>query len=291
MAVKFGRDYQLSIQSTSGKFAGQTITIQRPFTVEFDIFRTNFGSSNTASIRIYNLNPDSRAQIRKDQQDASNLKRVLFKAGYQTDLSTLLSGNVIQAWSVREGVNFITEVLAYDAGYAYVNATTNISVVAGQSLQSVITSLVSSLSNFGVSIGAIGQYPGFFGRACSLTGMTTDILRELTGGGFYIDNGKAYCFHDNECAAGDIATISAESGLLGTPTREYLLVNLEMLLEPKLYIGQLVKVNTSTGQDFNTIYKVISLRHKGMISDAVCGSATTNVGLISGNFTPISVVT
>lgn len=279
MAAKnFGRNYILRVETK----IGTTITVKLPFTIEFDITRNVMTSANVASIRIYNLNANNRAQIRKNINDSDSFRSVELKAGYGDALAILFSGNITQAWSVREGTNFITQIESFDGGFAFANATSSLTAPAGTPQLSVIETLVQDLGKAGVQPGVLGAIPGSLPRGNAYSGDTCKVLQELTGGRFYIDNGKAYVLSDNECLAGPLTVISAASGLLGTPVREQTIINFDMLFQPKLAIGQLVTLQSTTTDDANVNgdYKVISLKHRGMISDAVCGDAITSVGLL-----------
>lgn len=278
---KFNRNYELLIETRDGKL----LKITRPFTVEFEVYRNSFSSANICSIRVTNLNANNRNQIRKDQYETTDLRTITFSAGYGDKLSIAFKGNINQAWSVREGTRMVTQIESYDGGFAYINGITDSAYPGNSPQQSIIDSLASSLP--GVTVGAIGSFPGSIGRGNAYNGQTTSILTELTGGGFFIDNGKAYCLNDNECVSSNIPLVNAQSGLLGTPVKEQTYINFDMLFEPNLIVGQLIRLETLTAEVFNGVHKVISLRHSGVISDAVAGSAITSVGLLPGRFTPI----
>jgi hypothetical protein len=259
---------------------GGVLTVEPPFTMEFDITRNILTSANVSSIRIYNLSKNNRNQIRKNVNDYGDLRQITFTAGYGTNLPVVFTGNISQAWSVREGVNVITQVESFDGGFAFTNGLTNEQFPSGTPQSTIIASLAGSLP--GVTLGAIGNYPGVTSRGNSYSGTTTDLLRELTGGGFFIDNGKVNCLGDSECLQGEIELINSASGLLGTPVREQTILNFDMLFEPRLVIGQKIQLQSITESNFNGFYKVISIKHRGMISEAVCGDAITSVGLFYG---------
>ena len=275
-AGKFDRNYSLSV----GTQNGGVLTIEPPFTVEFDITRNILSSANTSSIRIYNLSQKNRNQIRKNVTDYDDQRSVILQAGYGTNLPIVFSGNISQAWSVRESVNFITQIESFDGGFAFANGITNTTFPAGTPQEVIMETLLDSLP--GVSVGALGSYPGQISRGNSYSGSTTDILGELSGGGFFIDNGKAYCLGNSEVIDGAIQIINAQSGLLGTPVREQTILNFDMLFEPRLIIGQKIQLQSLTDTNFNGFYKVISLKHRGLISPTVCGDAITSVGLFYG---------
>lgn len=288
MQDKFGRNYSLTIQSNDAQ--GTTITIAPPFTIEFDVTRKHFSSANEASIRIYNLGKNTRSQIRKDRDDPGTLKQVTLSVGYGTTLTTILTGNVTQAWSVREGTNFITTIEAFEGGFAYANGVFNQAFPENTSYKTIIENIIGSLGPFGVNVGSIGDFPGNIPRGNSYSGNSIDLLTELTGGAFFIDNGRANALNFNEALDGEILIINAQTGLLGTPVREFKTFNFEMIMEARLQVGQLVQLQSSTGEGFNMLCKINELHHRGTISESICGDALTSVGCLSGEFIAVKAL-
>jgi hypothetical protein len=273
---KFGRNYLLRVENEDGQF----LTIAPPFTIEFDVNRNILSSANLSSIRIYNLSKHNRASIRKDQYDGGVLRRVILQAGYGTNLPIIFDGDIQRAWSVREGVNFITQIESFDGGYAFLNGLVNQTFPRGTDQRTILLELLGHLP--GTQVGTVGDYPGRTTRGSAYSGNTAQIVTELSGGGFFIDNAKANCLNDSECLRGEIQVITSASGLLGTPVREETFLNFDMLFEPRLVIGQELALDSITGDNFNGLYKVIAIKHKGMISESVCGDAITSVGLAYG---------
>lgn len=280
---KYGRNYRLDIQ----KKDGTTLTVQPPFTIEFDIHRNSFQSANAGQVRVYNLAPETRTLIRKNFYDFFDFRSFSFSAGYGDMLSLAYKGIMSQAWSVREGTNMITQIESFDSGFAYINAISDVSFPAGTDQKSIITKVSEGLAKSGVELGSIGNYTGQISRGNSYSGSTPNILDELSGGGCFFDNGKVHCLQEGECLDGPVMLINAQSGLLGTPVIENQFINLETLFEPGIQVGQIVQLESDTDSFFNGSHKVISLVHQGMISSAVCGSAVTRIGLLPGNFTPV----
>lgn len=289
---KLGRSYTLLVEKTVGDirtpdFIGPInptnfVTIALPFTIEFDILRNTLSSSNTVSIRIYNLNAQNRNAIRKDQIDIGVLRSVLLTAGYGANQSVIFKGDIQQAWSVRQGTDFITEIQAFDSGFAFVNAHTELTIPKGPTgnQKVVLQSLISQLP--GVALGTIGGYSQVATRGSAYNGPTVELLRQQGGGGFFIDNGVANVLQDNECLDLPTLEITSASGLLGTPIREQYFLNFDMLFEPTVVVGQMVNLNSITGSGVNGPYKVVSIRHHGMISETICGSVITSLGLFNG---------
>lgn len=276
---KFGLNYLLNAQ-TQG--AANTLTVRPPFTLEFDITRNVLTSANVAQFRIYNLNANNRNQIRKNVNDQADQRMIQLLAGYGEKLSLAFEGSITQAWSMREGVNFVTQIESFDGGFAFANAASDLAFPAVTEQRTVMEALVQDLAGYGVKMGAVGDVPGKLTRGNSYSGSTCGILKQLSGGRFYIDNGKAYILADHECIEGPITLINAAAGLLGTPLREQTIINFDMLFEPRLIIGQQLSLESTTtdDQNVNGTYKVISLKHRGTISEAVAGDAITSVGLL-----------
>jgi hypothetical protein len=273
---KFGRNYILTVETQNNDL----LIIQPPFTIEFDITRNILTSANVCSIRIYNLSQNNRNKIRFNIMDIGLFRSVQLQAGYGPNLPIIFSGNITQAWSVRESVNFITAIECFDGGFAFANGQTNTVFPSGTSQQDVIATLAGSLPH--ASLGVIGNYPGSLSRGASYSGNTADILRDITGGGVFIDNGKVFCLGDSECREGEMLLINSSSGLLGTPVREQTILTFDMIFEPRLTVAQKIQLQSATAQNFNGFYKIISLKHRGMISQAVCGDAITSVGMFYG---------
>ncbi len=259
---------------------GVSKEIKLPFTVEFDITRNILTSANVCQIRVFNLSEKNRNLIRKNVTSYNILRKVSLLAGYGNDMSVIFAGDVSQAWSVREGTNFITQIESFDGGFAFVNGNTEMTVPAGTEQKEVLKQLAKNLP--GVTVGKIGNFPGKTTRGNSVSGNTMDNLKTLTGGGAFVDNGKLNCLGMNECLRGSVGTINSASGLLGTPVREQTIITFDMLFEPGLIIGQVVNLESSTDSNFNGRYKIVSIKHRGMISESVSGDAITTVGLFAG---------
>lgn len=284
--VKFGRNYSLSVQASDGS----TITIAPPFTVEFDITRNVYTSANVCQIRIYNLSQNNRNLIRFDFSNYGQVRSIQFRAGYGDNLALIFAGNISQAWSVRESTNYITTIECFDGGYAFVNGISNRTFGAGTTQEAILRALISDLP--GISFGAISSNyirdasgsPFVISRGAAYSGNTANILGELTGGGFFIDNSKAYCLGNNSAFVGSITQINSSTGLLGTPVREQTIVNFDMIFEPRIQVGQEINLQSTTVSDANVngVYKVISVKHRGMISPAVSGNAITSIGFFYG---------
>lgn len=296
MAYKFGRNYELTIWgpdyyatvsndgiTTPYLATPPSLTIKLPFTVEFDITRTIIGTSpNSASIQIYNLNRINRDQIEFNVWQQQIFQKILFKAGYGNSLATLLSGNITQAWSVRQGTDFVTTVECFDGGWAYNNAFSTVEIGTGSN-KDVIKKLIDSLSPT-IKSGVISDTvtPDSTSRGKSYNSYTAPLLNKLTNKCFFIDNEVANVLAPNECLEGDLDVIDDSIGILDTPIRQNSFVYVDLLFEPRIKPGQKITLNSNLAPQFNGDYKVGSVKHRGTISEAVCGDARTSVSLYLG---------
>ncbi len=287
--AKFGRNYLLTIQDQSGF----PYIVRPPFTIEFDVTRNLLSSANVASVRIYNLSKINRNRILKNQMDVGNIKTIQLRAGYGTNMPLILSGMVTQSWSVRQGNDFISQINAYDGGDAFSNEKLigpDGNFPANTPNKVMLQKLITSLAPYDVLPGSIGNYTGISARGKSFNGSTISAIKEIVGPqGFFIDNGFGNCLQDNEAIqTPSIPVISSVTGLLGTPVREVQVLNFNTIFEPTLRIGQIIYLNSIVGAGiFNQQYRINSLKHKGMISDAVCGDAVTSIGVMAGTFIPV----
>lgn len=274
---KLQRSYQLLVDAVNG----QTLEVDPPFSIEFDITRNILSSANTSAIKIYNLAENTRNSIYQDKNSTNLYRKVQLKAGYGANLPTVFKGNISHSWSVREGVNFISTIEAYDAGFAFINSKTKAAFPSGTDQVSIFNHIISTLAP-SVAPGSIGSFSGQTKRGNTHHGNSAELLTELSGGAFFVDLEKAHVLRDFECLRGSLNVITSDSGLLGTPVREETIINFDMIFEPRLIIGQQIDLESSTAKNFNGSYKVISIKHRGMISDSVCGAAVTSVGLWHG---------
>jgi len=302
---KFGRNYELRVESTQ---KGEFFKITLPKTVEFSLTRHNLGSSNNCNIRVTNLGQKERNNIRQDWSTFSARRIVQLNAGYgENNLPLIFSGIIQQAWSYREGVDFITNIDCNDG--AFPASLSRISgnegtFPSGTPIKTVYENLINLLDN--TSLGLIGNsfiYDNngnlqVLKKSKSFSGNVMQNLINISGQSFFIDNGIAYVLTNNEWlkVQGQAPIISVDSGLLNTPLLETQTVTFDMIFEPSLKVGQLIQLqselspqlsnavlnNSKTGPSDN-YYKITSLRHKALISPAICGDAITNVEFYAVN--------
>ncbi len=318
--VKFQRSYQLDITNqpedeTSTQIAALAVdedplrvSIRPPLTTEFTIVRDIMAEANHAVFRITGLGESKRSRLYKDAFDAGIYRGVEFRAGYGSggiavpsdNLALCYKGNVKSGTSGREGTRMVTTLECQDGGFAF--ATGHISkgfsygVKNLQLLQELVVGLNSKSKTikFGPGIAPDGDISRLAqdtlptdsatgGRGQAISGNAKELLQARSGGGFFVDNEVAHLLADEEVFEGPLTKISSAMGLLNTPKRQDGFLNLDMLFEPRLLIGQIVQLESSTQPNYNGYYKVLGLKHTGVISEAQSGTAITSVKLWFGN--------
>jgi hypothetical protein len=288
-AQKFNRACKLSIETKTQGYGpdydsttNNNIVIPPQFSIEFEVVRKSAASSQTATFKVYNLGEATRKLIFADKFDAANrFRAVQFRAGYEGFTPMIFNGQIMQASSKRVGVDMITTIECFDGGLAMAAGFSAVTVSGGTPLTKVLADLATQLPNTaGKPI--VGNFAGSSIRGKVLFGNTWNIIRQESQGLAIIDNGQVKILQPNEAIASDIPVITSASGLLGSPARSGALIEFDMLFEPRLTLGQIVQLESTTNSLYNGTYKVMGFTHSGMISPSVCGPAKTSVQLWLG---------
>ena len=288
---KLGRTYSLKIELDSGLVgfspllpANQvsgSVDITLPYTVEFEIVRQNQSSAQTATFRIFNLSEHTRGQLQKDYWRYQN-RAVQFRAGYASNAGTFMplvfNGQMLWGYSYRQGVNFITEIQAFDGGLAQTLGTVAFTQASGFTATQTVKKLAGFLpAQSGTPI--IGNFPETNKRGEVFFGNTWSHILQKTNGQACIDNGQVKALNPWEVVTGGIPLITSDSGLLGSPKRSEQTLDFEMIFEPGLVLNQKLQLQSQTVKQYNREWKVIGFEHRGTISPAVAGEAITSVRL------------
>lgn len=276
---KFQYHYKLILQwpEDNGQL-GQAI-VTDPITTDFDIKKALFQSTNTARITIYNLDRGTRESIYQDRllMETNRQKSVTLLAGYGNTLTTCLFGHIQQCYSERVGTDMVTTIDIIDPDI--LTQYTSVTFEAGTTYREAIDYLTSQFPD--LKQGEVGNFQGEFKTPTVFDGNAFYAINELTGGHTYIDNGVINSLNDNEVLSNYGAyLIQSDTGLLGTPKRYEAVLEIEMLFEPDIRVGQMVEIVSETQSRFNGQYKVVGLNHNCTISGATAGRRTTKLQLL-----------
>ncbi len=301
--TKFGRNYKLTVEKNDG----QLLELTLPYSIEFSLTRSGLGSTNVCQVRIHGLGPENRKQLRYDWSNYTRSKLLRLNAGYGDDMPLIFLGTVDQGYSYREGVDFVTTLQAQDGGYCASNSIIpkNAGVFPAKTPMQTIYKTLMGYLNF-TEFGQIGDsfiYDNngqliIIQKSKSFTGNVVDNLNKLSGHALFIDNGRSYILTNDEHIKiqGEVPIISKDSGLLNTPLIQTKIVTTDMILEPSLFVGQLIRLKSESTSYLNNItigdqsdnevdnyYKISSITHSAIISPVICGDAITTVQFYAVN--------
>lgn len=270
--MKFGRKYKLTIQTQDG---GELIVTQ-PCTIQFNINRSVAASINTMQLQIYNLGISDRNAIFKDRFSTNVHRKVILQAGYD-DLSTVFIGDIWESNSSRQGNNVITNIVARDGGFDTYNERVALTLKRGTSVKELLTVLSNKFPNLKQQF--IGNFPGTLARGVTVEGNLYQQLRAYSQNQVFIDLGNINILQNNEVFQAVLPIISADTGLLDTPKRDNSYLTVNMLFEPRIVMGQIILLKSLILPQYDGAYKVMSVNHSGIISDAVNGKCVSTFAL------------
>lgn len=293
--MKFGRLFTMEVDGNSLDTAtGLPVKhlIQFPLTCKFRVTNSSLFTCGSAVFQIYNLSPDVRSDIFKDVYQSILYRGLTFSAGYQANsanpgavtLPVIFKGNILQAYSFRQGPDWITEIQALDGGFAVENGSINLTKPTPYNFNDVLTDIVNAMPR--VTLGVIGAFDIANTRGLTFSGNPWDFLTKRIlpfNAQAYINKETVNIVQQWEYVeeAGSIDTLDEESGVIGTPRSQDGLVKVRMIFEPRMEIGQKIKVSSAEiPVNRNGDYKVLMLIHGGTISGAECGELTTDVTLL-----------
>ncbi len=274
---KFGRKFRLLVQENATEVEKDMVflEIQDPFTINFSVNRDTNSSLNTMNVSIHNLAKTTRAKIFKDRY-SDIYKRVILQAGYET-IYTIFQGSMFSAFSSRSGSDIITEIECKDGGIDVKTAQFSDTFAKGIDTDDIIDKAIQQFKT--ITKGSIGGNKTTKKRATSYADTVYDVLgREIIG--VFVDNEKLHALKDNEIIDYQILKFNSQTGLLNVPKRQDTYIEIDVLFEPRVQVAQAVQVESSIQPEFNGQYKVIGLKHAGVISSTMDGSVVTTLSLL-----------
>lgn len=288
-AGKWLPQYELKVETAPGATGTSNVTITLPLTLDFEVNRQFQAQAQTGNFKIKNLSKATRNLLYKDQWTPLPFRAVQLRAGYPGFMPLIFNGNLLRGYSYREsgGTDIITELECMDGQYQQSIGTpppSSGSFAGGAgalSYAQIINNLNADLP-FLAPNAIIGSFPTVPVRGLALTGSTWNIITQLSNGLATIDNGQLKVLNLNEVIESQIPVLNADSGLLGTPRRTNTIIEADFLFEPRLTLGQIVQLQSSTNDIFNGPYKVMGFIHRGTISAAMDGERRTTIMLWRG---------
>jgi len=269
--VLYGRKYRVIVSNKQG--AALDVSQLR---CTFRIRKTINQTPNFSEIALYNLSPDTENAIIQEGN------RVIIEAGYEGEQYGLIfDGDVVQPIRDKEdATTYRLTLYSLDGDRVLNQGFVNFSVIKGQSARDVVTAAASK-SKIPTQLGSIsdGLSKSKLTRGKVMFGMMKDYLRQIaktSDASFYVEDGKVNIIKMSDLPVGEIIDLSPESGLIGVPAQADLGVTFRCLLNPRIKIGSMVRIDNSLirAQVFNLgqvprnldeagIYRVISVDYIG----------------------------
>lgn len=238
--------------------------------VNFKIEKSLVGYPNLGNIKIYNLSESSRNNI-----ETKGLQIQLY-AGYEDNsIPLLFSGDIINVVHLKNGPDWISEIFAADGVNILSTSTINKTLPAGVDTGQIYDELVGQMQGIskGVTEGLQNCLSGKRSllRELQLSGNIKDWLDKIA-----TDCGFEYSVNDGVIETtptgfplSDVppVVINQGSGMIGSPERTEVGINVSHLLLPELKLARTIKVE-SISEKINVgnlfFRKVPPIRNKGI---------------------------
>ena len=212
----------------------------------FNIQADDEESPNNATVRVYNLSSDLIKSIKGEYST------VVIQAGYGDNFGVVFSGTIRQYRIGRENMtDTYLDILAADGDEAYNFAVVNQSIAAGSTAVDRIKVYTDEMAKKGTSLGkvVIPDFGGTLPRGKVLFGLARQLIRDETqslGATWSIQDGKINIIALTKYLPGDAVVLTSSTGLIGRPEQTQDGITAKCLLNPKIQVGGLVKIDNSS---------------------------------------------
>ena len=230
---------------------GETLDLSE-LQFRFNTVQQDVESPNNCTIRVYNLN-----QSTVDKLSKFEYSQVILQAGYQDSYGVIFQGQIKQFRVGRENATTTyLDILAADGDLAY-NFTfirQTIAAAANTTANTTQAALTEFKKN-GVSGGYMDPListGGVMPRGKVLFAHGREVMRKAVqsvGATWNISNGQINITALDGYLPGEAVVLNALTGMVGIPRQTENGLEVQCLLNPKLVVGGLVKIdNTSVNQ-------------------------------------------
>ena len=261
--------------------------------VKFEIRQSDTQTPNTAYCRIYNLSKDTLNRIyalsAKSQgytvtAGGAEYARLILQAGYQSpgNFGVIFDGTIKQLKRGKESnVDSYLEVLAADVDLPYNFGPISQTLGAGVTPQQQLAAIVKGQNAYADNPVAIGDLSGMTGgvlpRGKVLYGMGRDEYLNLgntTGTKLFVTNGTLVAMPFTGYLPSEAVVLNSQTGMISTPEATQNGVEVRCLLNPKIRIGTLVRIDNA---DINQS-TVLNRGLGGALNELSLFAATTDDG-------------
>jgi len=247
---------------------GTTIKTIDDLKIMFTVTKQFTASLNTAEIIVYNLSESSRNQITEE------FTKVKLFAGYDNDLPLIFQGDLVNATHLKDQTEWVTTILASD-GFKAFKGTINQSLPAGTTMPEAVSIVSDKLEGVtkGVRQGLTNCLSGKKSilRQVQLSGNLKDAFTKLSktcGFDFSVNDEKFETTSPGQPIT-DVqpVIINQANGMIGSPERTEIGVNVSVLLTPSLLVGRRIQIKSQTERvNFGNGFfrKIPSIKNEGI---------------------------
>lgn len=269
--ILYGRRYRVFVSNSQGV----ALDVSQ-LSCEFTIEKTMMMQPNSSELTIYNLSPSTEATIIREGN------RIVIEAGYEGEqYGKIFDGDIISTVREKEdGTTYKLTLYSLDGDRFFNFGFVSFSARRGQTIRQVIQDC-SSKATITSELGTIaeGLEKVQLTRGITVFGLAKDYLRQLAksqNASFYLEDGKVNIIQPQTVESGNIIELSPRSGLIGTPSQTEFGVSARCLLNPRIKLNSLVRIDNSLirqrkfeiGQIVRSLdndgqYRVIKITHTG----------------------------
>lgn len=211
--------------------------------IVFSITQAELETPQSATIRIYNMAPDTVQKIKLNAYI-----RVVLEAGYQHgSYGVIFDGEIVRARLGRESaVDTYLDILAAE-GFSANQAVVNQTLAAGATLQDTADAAAGPM---GRSIKYYNYTPSAkLPRGQALYGMSRDVLHQAAataGYSYFYENGQISWVALEGFKDSEIVVLNSATGMVGWPEQTEEGVSVQCLMNPLLEVGSRLKIDNAS---------------------------------------------
>jgi len=213
--------------------------------IQFEIQKSLVGYPNLGNIEIYNLSQNTRALI-----EEKGLEIQLYAGYSDEEIGLIFDGNITNVIHKKSQTDWQTSIFAQDGIKILNSATINTTFAAGTTMPQIYDALVDQMDGItkGITKGLKNCLSGKRSllRELQLSGNVKDWLDKLSkdcGFEYSVNNGIIETTPTNLPLSDESPVIiNQNSGMIGSPQRTEIGVEVANLLLPKLKLGRTIKI-------------------------------------------------
>jgi hypothetical protein len=221
--------------------------IKEGLRVRFSVEQATVQAPEHADITITNLSDATANKIQKEYD------KVVLEIGYDGDLSTIFSGEIVQKRKGRENpTDTYLHILAKAGQQAYSYGVVNKTLAAGHTLRDQVDACLEAMKPYGIVAGQIADLGAMtFPRGRALFGMAKEHLRWIcstAGAQRWVSQGKLNIVKNNGYLPGSAIVLNSRTGLIGMPVQTMGGIEARCLINTEIKPGVRVQIDQASIQ-------------------------------------------